>query len=110
MSAERGLLEDVLAHPQEDSPRLIYADWCEENGDPARAELIRVQIELARLPRWDGRRLALEGREKALLERHTERWCERLPGWGEEGREGQHLHVPARLPRGGVDERGRLPA
>lgn len=40
------LLAAVLAHPAEDVPRLMYADEVQES-DPARAELIRVQIELA---------------------------------------------------------------
>jgi uncharacterized protein (TIGR02996 family) len=41
-------LQEILAHPDDDGPRLIYADWLEERGDP-RADFIRVQCELARL-------------------------------------------------------------
>jgi uncharacterized protein (TIGR02996 family) len=37
----------ILAHPDEDTPRLAYADWLDENGQPDRAEFIRVQVELA---------------------------------------------------------------
>ena len=33
----------VLANPESDVPRLIYADWCEENGDTDRAAFIRAQ-------------------------------------------------------------------
>lgn len=44
---EQGLLQAILAAPGEDAPRLIYADWCEENGDPERAEFIRVHCEIA---------------------------------------------------------------
>ena len=44
------LLAEIIAHPADDAPRLIYADWLEEHGDSARAEFIRVQCELARLP------------------------------------------------------------
>jgi uncharacterized protein (TIGR02996 family) len=33
----------------EDTLRLIYADWLEENDQPERAEFIRVQVELASL-------------------------------------------------------------
>lgn len=40
------LLKAILAHPDDDTPRLIYADWLEERGDSARADLIRVQCEL----------------------------------------------------------------
>lgn len=46
--AERaGLLADILANPEDDTPRLIYADWLEDGGEPAKAEFIRVQVEMA---------------------------------------------------------------
>ena len=44
------LLQSVIDSPKEDAPRLVYADWLEEHGELERAELIRVQIELARGP------------------------------------------------------------
>lgn len=44
-----GLLKAVLAEPSSDFARLAYADRCEELGDDARAEFIRVQCELAKL-------------------------------------------------------------
>jgi uncharacterized protein (TIGR02996 family) len=43
------LLRAVCAEPDDDTPRLVAADWLEEQGDPDRAALIRLQIELARL-------------------------------------------------------------
>lgn len=39
-------LVDIIAHPADDTPRLIFADWLEEHGEPERAEFIRVQIRL----------------------------------------------------------------
>lgn len=44
-------LADVIAHPRDDAPRLVYADWLEDNGRAERAEFIRVQCELARMDR-----------------------------------------------------------
>jgi uncharacterized protein (TIGR02996 family) len=44
------LLNTILAAPADDAPRLVYADWVDENGEPELAEFIRVQCELARLP------------------------------------------------------------
>jgi uncharacterized protein (TIGR02996 family) len=41
------LLAAIRANPDEDTPRLMFADVLEES-DPARAELIRVQCELAK--------------------------------------------------------------
>jgi uncharacterized protein (TIGR02996 family) len=43
-----GLLAAVRAEPDDDTARLVLADWLEEHGDSARAEFIRVQCELAR--------------------------------------------------------------
>jgi uncharacterized protein (TIGR02996 family) len=41
------LLRAICERPWEDTPRLAYADWLDEHGQPERAEFIRVQIELA---------------------------------------------------------------
>jgi uncharacterized protein (TIGR02996 family) len=44
-------LANLLADPGDDTTRLVYADWLEEQGDPvsaARAEFLRVTVELAR--------------------------------------------------------------
>ena len=41
-------LQAICEHPADDAPRLVYADWLEENGDPERAAFIRVQIDRAR--------------------------------------------------------------
>src|SRR5438093_1495473 len=43
------LLAAICAHPDEDTPRLVYADWLDEHGEHDRAEFIRVQCELTRL-------------------------------------------------------------
>jgi len=62
------LLAAVIDAPDDDLPRLVYADWLEEHGDAAgrvRAAFIRLQVELARLASDDPRRPALEERERA---------------------------------------------
>jgi uncharacterized protein (TIGR02996 family) len=46
MSDEDALLA-IAAQPEEDTPRLAYADWLDEHGRAARAEFIRVQIDMA---------------------------------------------------------------
>lgn len=43
----------IIVHPGEDTPRLAYADWLDENGDPDRAAFIRVQCRLADMPPSD---------------------------------------------------------
>lgn len=40
------LLQEIIAHPEDDNLRLIYADWLEERGDSLRAEFIRLEITL----------------------------------------------------------------
>lgn len=53
MTDHDALLAAILAQPEEDTLRLAYADWMEENGQPERAEFIRVQVELARMKGMD---------------------------------------------------------
>ena len=43
------LLRAICADPDDDTPRLVVADWLEEHGDADRAAFIRIQVELARL-------------------------------------------------------------
>jgi uncharacterized protein (TIGR02996 family) len=42
-------LAAILADPDDDTARLIAADFLEENAEPDRAAFIRIQVELARL-------------------------------------------------------------
>jgi uncharacterized protein (TIGR02996 family) len=49
MADRASFLAAIRADTEDDAPRLVFADWLEENGDPVRAEFIRVQSELARL-------------------------------------------------------------
>jgi uncharacterized protein (TIGR02996 family) len=44
MSAGNGLLQDLIENPADDVPRLVYADWLEENGAEERADFIRQAI------------------------------------------------------------------
>jgi uncharacterized protein (TIGR02996 family) len=76
---EEAFLEDVVAHPDDDAPRLIYADWLDEQGDSPRAEFIRVQHALAELPPGDPRRTPLLKRQGILLGDHEGQWRASLP-------------------------------
>src|SRR5262245_14679240 len=71
MNVETSLVRAIIAQPDDDLPRLALADWLEEHGRQGPAELIRTQIELARLPEADERRPALLGRKAYLLARHS---------------------------------------
>lgn len=52
MPDEQTLLTAIIARPEDDAPRLAYADWLDRQGGAAnkdRAEYIRLEIDLARI-------------------------------------------------------------
>lgn len=51
---EAALFAAVLAEPEDDTPRLVYADWLDEHGRTDRADLIRVQCWLEQTRRQMG--------------------------------------------------------
>lgn len=69
-------LQRIRAFPDDDVPRLIFADWLEEQGgaDAARAAFIRVQVALAGLQEDDPGRPALVNTEQFLLDAHRDEW------------------------------------
>jgi uncharacterized protein (TIGR02996 family) len=81
MGTEEALLQDVRETPDDDIPRLIYADWLDDHGQPERAEFIRLQCCAARHPEDDLRRQAPEARAQVLLEARREEWEMGLPRW-----------------------------
>ncbi|TSC79363.1 MAG: hypothetical protein G01um101425_643 [Candidatus Peregrinibacteria bacterium Gr01-1014_25] len=67
-------MNQVLELPDEDGPRFALADALEETGFTARAELIRVQCELARLHPGEARFVELSRREYELLQAYEYEW------------------------------------
>jgi uncharacterized protein (TIGR02996 family) len=61
-------LRAIFDAPDDDTPRLVYADFLDENGNDDRAELIRVQCEQVRACDPD-RAAALEERAAELVAR-----------------------------------------
>ncbi len=45
MTPCEAFLQEILERPEDDLPRLIFADWLEDHGDPDRAAFIRLQID-----------------------------------------------------------------
>jgi uncharacterized protein (TIGR02996 family) len=77
MTHEDAFLADILDHRDEDAPRLVYADWLLDRGDPAsvaRGEFIHLQCALARLPEGAPRPADLLARERDLLEANRREW------------------------------------
>lgn len=49
MSDREAFIAKIIDDPDSDTPRLVFADWLDEHGEPERAEFIRVQIKIANL-------------------------------------------------------------
>jgi uncharacterized protein (TIGR02996 family) len=88
-SAWRGrLLDAVIAEPDDDGPRSVYADWLIARGDPplaARGELIVVQCALEQLNDPEEHNW-LKARDFELVERHG------IYGARSSGREARNNH------------------
>src|SRR4051812_36558630 len=80
MSDEAHFLAGIESQLDDREVRLVYADWLEERGDP-RAELIRVEEEMRRVPIASDRFWEIKPRRNALRERCEAHWLGRL-GYG----------------------------
>src|SRR5207344_2104774 len=78
-ATDAAFLRAILAHPDDDAPRLIYADWLDEQGDADRAEFIRLQVQLSRMPTGDPDRGPMYARSRELEQSHRVEWLNRLP-------------------------------
>ncbi len=90
MPDEQGFLAAIREAPDDDTPRLIYADWLDDRGEADRAEFIRVQCEAERLPEFDPRKVELDERWRRLLAARESDWL---------GPVGVHLREPEFPPR-----------
>jgi uncharacterized protein (TIGR02996 family) len=91
-------LRTICASPEDDTVRLVYADWLDEHGDPERAEFIRLQVAQGDRPRlYD----ADYFRAEALLKMNRNRWLAEVPAltgieWDDVPRRGFVCAVRAR--------------
>ncbi|HZY90594.1 MAG TPA: TIGR02996 domain-containing protein [Gemmataceae bacterium] len=77
MSDDAAFLRAIADAPTDDAPRLVYADWLEERGDP-RAEFLRLEVSL-RQPTTDRAVYrTLCQREQALVRRLDPAWAQRV--------------------------------
>lgn len=88
---EKHLLQSIVVSPDNDAPRLAYADWLDLHHRHARAQLIRVQC----------RKAELEAEEAILLDRYGTEWTQDLQGLGVEGWKfhrgfPEEIRIPAR--------------
>jgi len=79
MSADRdALLRAVCDAPDDDLPRLVFADWLDEHGEAKRAEFVRVSCELEQTEEFSPRWRALGERALKLLGPNREKWSKEL--------------------------------
>ena len=79
---EAALLRAIAAHPDEDTPRLVYADYLDEQGGPsgaARAEFIRLHVRADRLPADHPDRKVVGPRIDQLLSAWDTVWQYEMP-------------------------------
>src|SRR3954447_15308846 len=60
------LLREIVRQPDDDTARLVYADWLQENGRPEEGEFLRVQCRLATAEPTDPEYSELIEREEEL--------------------------------------------
>jgi uncharacterized protein (TIGR02996 family) len=73
MNERAAFLADAAENPDDDAPRLVFADWLDDHGgeaDRALAEFIRLECAMARLGETDEQ----VERAKALLAAHQAAW------------------------------------
>jgi uncharacterized protein (TIGR02996 family) len=80
MPENAALFDAILAHPAEDTPRLAYADWFDENGDADRARFIRLQFEIEKLPPIGAKASKAKKEEEAALKKHEKKWAGPIAG------------------------------
>jgi uncharacterized protein (TIGR02996 family) len=81
VGVEHVFLRDVLERPDDDAPRLIYADWLTDQIAPdkvARGDFIRLQCQRASLPPDDPDGPELLALERQLLAEHQSAWLGEL--------------------------------
>jgi uncharacterized protein (TIGR02996 family) len=103
VAGAEGFLRAVAEEPLEDAHRLAFADWLDEQGHAARAQLVRLQCRRDQLLDHPLARQHFAAPIAALLKAHGARWTKGMPSsqvyveWGDpdDFRRGllEHAHV-----------------
>ncbi|MBP3960277.1 TIGR02996 domain-containing protein [Gemmata sp. G18] len=79
-------LDAIFDHPDDDTPRLVYADWLQEHGQANYAQFIRLQCAAAREKLWSDEANRLWEEIGRVWNRLDEEWWpatrEAFPGKG----------------------------
>jgi uncharacterized protein (TIGR02996 family) len=77
MSEEAGFLSAIQQAPADETARLVYADWLDEQGDPAktaRAEFIHLELQMAKVPEQSINRIRWLNKLRKLAANIDARW------------------------------------
>lgn len=74
---EDAFLTAICDNPEDDAPRLHYAEWLVQHGQSLRGDFIRIQCQLAK----DPQRIELQERERELRREFEREWGGPLRGW-----------------------------
>jgi len=76
---QMALMLTIVDHSEDDVPRLVYADWLEENGESEHAAFIRLQVTKYRTSPRDPKFARLLQQEMDFAFREERRLRDRLP-------------------------------
>ena len=66
MATEDDFVNAMATNAGDEDLQLVFSDWLEEHGNTLRAELVRIQVELAKVAEEDRRYPKLLNQERAL--------------------------------------------
>lgn len=81
MTDRDALMSAIIANPEEDTPRLIFADWLQENGQDRRAQFIRRQIEADRAEPFSREACTAIDAANRLLAGYRGKWTKTVRQW-----------------------------
>lgn len=74
---EQGFLQEILNNPQEETVRLVYADWLEDRGDP-RATFLRLDLALRSCSPDHAQRRDAEEELSCLRKEIEQAWLDKI--------------------------------
>lgn len=78
---ELALLRGAATNPDEDLPRLVYADWLDDHGRHDQAAFVRLQVRRSRLDFFDPERLNLLEEERISQQLFGRKWNGPIHRW-----------------------------
>ena len=79
MNDEGAFLAAIIAQPDDDTVRLVFADWLQEHGQPERAEFIRLQIRESHVPPGSAEGQRLSNKATGLFRKNEKSWLADFP-------------------------------